>query len=358
MDIYESFSNNDLAGKLAGHLQGLSPAPATFMEVCGTHTVSIARNSIRDLMPPGVTLTSGPGCPVCVTSTADIDTFIAATRIEKSIITTFGDLIRVPGSRSTLKDEIAGGADVRIVYSPLDALQIAEKNPDREIIFLGVGFETTAPTIGAAMISARENNISNFTVISSHKVMPPALEALVADPDIRLNGLICPGHVSVIIGADAYQPLVDRYKIPCVIAGFEPMDILQAIVMLIAQCDSSPKVEIAYKRAVTRKGNTRAQEILRTVFTPETVDWRGLGPIPDSGLAISSAFEKFDAKKRFDLRVEDVQEPKGCKCGNVLKGIITPRECGLFGKACNPEHPVGPCMVSSEGACAAFYRWK
>ena len=358
MDLYSSFKDGDLARKLAEHLHSLAPGPVTFMEVCGTHTVAIARHGIRQLMPEGIRLTSGPGCPVCVTSTGDIDRFIAATRVPDAIITTFGDLLRVPGSRSTLKQEMAAGADVRVVYSPLDALELAGKNPGRQIVFLGVGFETTAPTIGAAILQAASEKLRNFSVISSHKVMPPALEVLAADPAIRLDGLICPGHVSIIIGAAAYRPLAERYRMPCVITGFEPVDIMQGIIMLVKQrLENRPTVEIAYQRAVTEEGNKKARQVLAEVFTPCPASWRGIGEIAGSGLAIGPAFADFDATKRFQLKIGPVIEPKGCRCGEVLKGIMAPPECKLFGRACSPEHPVGPCMVSSEGACAASFRY-
>jgi len=358
MDPYSSFRDGNLARKLADHLLAMQPEPATFMEVCGTHTVAIARHAIRQLMPAAIRLTSGPGCPVCVTSTADIDRFIAATRVPDAIVTTFGDLLRVPGSRSTLKEEMAKGADVRVVYSPLDALEMARANPRREVVFLGVGFETTAPTIGAAILQAAAEGMENFSVISSHKVMPPALEALAGDPDISLGGLICPGHVSIIIGAAAYRPLADKYKMPCVITGFEPVDIMQGIIMLVKQRqEKRPTVEIAYQRAVTEEGNAKAREVLATVFTPASAVWRGLGEIAGSGLTIAEKYRQFDAQHRFELAIDEVVESKGCKCGEVLKGIIAPFDCKLFATACRPEHPIGPCMVSGEGACAAAFRY-
>jgi len=359
MDPYTSFRDPKLAGELITALKEPGLNHVRFMEVCGTHTVSIAKHAIRQLMPPDISLTSGPGCPVCVTSTRDIDRFIAASQLPDTIITTFGDLLRVPGSYSTLREEMSKGADIRIVYSPLDALEMARTNPEKEIIFLGVGFETTAPTIGASIVQAKAEHLKNYSVISSHKVMPPPLELLISDPKIQLDGLICPGHVSVVIGAKAYRPLVEKYKIPCVITGFEPVDILQGIVMLAQQIRTGkPDVEIAYQRAVTEDGNPKAQEILNTVFTPKTVDWRGLGPIPGSGLAISNEYSDYDAEHKFTLDLPETREPRGCLCGNVLKGIILPNSCKLFGKACKPEHPVGPCMVSSEGACAAYYRYE
>ena len=360
MEWLNTYRDGETARKLAGLLrrqEGLRPV--RFMEVCGTHTVSICRHGIRDLMPPAITLTSGPGCPVCVTATADIDTFIKAAELENSIVTTFGDLLKVPGSRSSLQEARAAGADIRTVYSSLDALQIARDNPGRQVIFLGVGFETTTPTVAAAILTAEQEGLKNFSVVSSNKVMPPALEALLDDPAIQIDGLICPGHVSIMIGADAYEPLVRKYHIPCVIAGFEPVDILKAVVMLAEQVKSGKaRVEIAYDRAVTREGNRQAMAVMNKVFEPADALWRGLTTIPGSGLEIRPEYDAFNARKRFDIAVTDAKDPAGCACGDVLKSIKTPADCRLFGKVCRPEHPVGPCMVSGEGACGAFYKYR
>jgi len=360
MDWLNTYRDGGIAGKLVELLkkqEGLRPV--RFMEVCGTHTVSICRHGIRELLPPWITLTSGPGCPVCVTATADIDSFIKAAELDGSIITTFGDLLRVPGSRSSLQDARAEGADIRTVYSSLDALQIARQNPERQVIFLGVGFETTTPTVAAAILTAEQEGLRNFSVISSHKVMPPALDALLADPEIQIDGLLCPGHVSIMIGADAYEPFVTRYGIPSVIAGFEPVDILKAVVMLTAQVkDEKPRVEIAYDRAVTLEGNRQAMAVMYKVFEPVDALWRGLTVIPGSGLEIRPAYDFFNARKRFDITVEKAKDPAGCACGDVLKSIKTPADCKLFGTACLPEHPIGPCMVSGEGACGAYYRYQ
>lgn len=360
MEWLNSYRDGEIATKLAAWFKNQEELPdVRFMEVCGTHTVSICRHGIRELLPPEITLTSGPGCPVCVTATEDIDTFIKAAELDGSIIATFGDLLRVPGSKSSLQDARAEGADIRTVYSSLDALDIARKNPEREVIFLGVGFETTTPTVAAAILTAEQEGLQNFTVISSHKVMPPALEALLSDPEIKIDGLICPGHVSIMIGADAYEPFVSRYRIPCVIAGFEPVDILKAVVMLTQQVKTGkPEVEIAYDRAVTKEGNRQAMAIMYRIFEPADALWRGLTVIPASGLEIREEYDYFNARKRFDLAVAEARDPAGCACGDVLKSIKTPPDCKLFGKACLPEHPIGPCMVSGEGACGAYYKYR
>lgn len=352
------YRDKEICEKLVQNIWKASNTEISLMEVCGTHTMAIARNGIRQLLPETLTLISGPGCPVCVTSQHEIDQFIKLAQIQHVIITTFGDLMRVPGSKSSLQKERAEGADVRVVYSTLDCLQIAEKKPDKEVVFLGVGFETTAPTIAAAIIEARKRELKNFSVISAHKLVPPAMVALMENKEVKLNGFICPGHVSVIIGAQAYQPIVEKYRIPCVITGFEPVDILQSLQMLVEQIErNDASVEIAYKRGVTYEGNKKAREVLYRVFEPCDADWRGLGPIPQSGLRIRSEFQDFDAQNRFDLTVEDVEEPKGCACGEILSGTKSPYQCLLFGKTCTPDEPIGPCMVSSEGTCAAYFRY-
>lgn len=359
MKWLETFRDAKLAARIIDSIRELGSPPVRLMEVCGTHTVAICRHGIRQLMPSEIRLTSGPGCPVCVTSTAEIDSFIKAAGIDKSIITSYGDMLRVPGSRSSLQEARADGADVRTVYSSLDALAIARENPARQVIFLGIGFETTTPTVAAAIMTAAGEGLKNFSVIPAHKVIPPALHALLSDPEIQINGLICPGHVSIMIGADAYLPFAGQYNVPCVIAGFEPVDILEAIVMLVRQIKSGrAKVEIAYARAVKNQENTRAMQVMREVFEATDANWRGIGVIPGSGLKIRGKYRDFDATRRFDLAVDDAREPAGCACGDVLKSIIDPPACKLFGTACKPERPIGPCMVSAEGSCAAFYKYQ
>jgi hydrogenase expression/formation protein HypD len=334
-----------------------------FMEICGSHTVSIFRAGIKSLLPENVTLVSGPGCPVCVTAMRDMDRMIGLADIpgsEDIIIATFGDMIRVPGSRTSLEREKARGADIRIVSTPLDALRWAGENPGKKVVFLGVGFETTSPTVAATVLRAREAGIENFLVYTAFKLLPPALTALLDSPDTALDGFLCPGHVSVMLGADAYRPTAVKYEKPCVIAGFEPLDILLGISMLCDQyVDKTHEVKNAYGRAVTSEGNRRAMSMLMEVFDPSDAAWRGLGSIPDSGLAFRKEFERFDAAKRFELAdIQSGSEPSGCACGQVLRGVIDPVKCPLFGKECTPETPVGSCMVSSEGSCAAWFRYQ
>ena len=269
------------------------------MEVCGTHTVSIFRSGIRSVLPGSITLLSGPGCPVCVTSQKDIDSFVSLSRMKDVIITTFGDLMRVPGSGSSLQKENAEGGDIRMVYSTFDALKIAEKNPDKEVIFLGVGFETTTPTIAASILAAKKTGLTNFSVFSAHKTVPPALFALMKTENVKIDGFLLPGHVTVVIGMDAYQPFAEKFQIPCVVGGFEPADILQAIYKITKQIErSSPDLENAYPRAVTKTGNEKAKVIMKKVFAVSDADWRGIGAIPESGLDIREEFEFFNAKKR------------------------------------------------------------
>lgn len=329
-----------------------------FMEVCGTHTMSIYQNGIRSLLPSNVNLISGPGCPVCVTPISYVDKAIALSEDRKNIITTFGDMLRVPGSRSSLLREKAKGADIRIVYSPLDAVSIAASNLDRNVIFLGVGFETTAPTIAASIMAASSKKLTNYFVLSANKTMPLPMELLTADPDLALSGYLCPAHVSTVIGGKGYLQIASKYKIPCVVTGFEPADVMQGIEMLLMQIiNKEAKVEIQYKRAVTFEGNKKAQAIIAEVFRCCDAEWRGLGTLPDSGLAISEKYADFDAEKMFDIKTLSSVEPKGCRCGDILKGKIAPPECPLFGKICTPEAPVGACMVSSEGSCAAAFKY-
>lgn len=355
---FSAFKDPKLARGLIETIHRLAPEHATLMEVCGTHTVAIARNGIRDLMPEGLRLASGPGCPVCVTCNRDIDTVIALARIPNVTITTFGDMTRVPGSTSSLLAEQAAGRSVEIVYSPLDALAFAKAHPEREVVFVGVGFETTTPLVAMAIKRAKAMGLSNFTVFAAHKNMPGALELLVGDPTLELDALILPGHVSTIIGAEPYRFLAEKYGIPGVITGFEPVDVLQGIAMLVRQLhEGRAEIEIAYARGVMPEGNPVALAAIDEVFETCTATWRGLGDIPGSGYRIRDEFANFDAIRRFEPDVEPTRDPKGCRCGDVLRARIAPNECPLFRTVCTPENPVGPCMVSSEGSCAAYYRY-
>lgn len=354
----EAFRNPELARPLIAKIKDKSRRPIRLMEVCGTHTVAIFRSGIRALLPPTANLLSGPGCPVCVTDQAEIDAFLAIARLDDMIVTTFGDLMRVPGTETSLQQERAQGCDVRMVYSTMDAVSLAKKNPTRKVVFLGVGFETTAPTVAAAILAAKEMKLDNFFVYCAHKLVPPALEALMANEEVNVDGFILPGHVSVIIGLDAYKPFFKTYKIPSVVAGFEPLDLLQAIALLVDQFENNaPALQNAYGRAVTRTGNPQAQQVLDTVFEPADAAWRGIGTIPKSGLKIRKAFAQFDAAEQFDVPIGISITPPGCACGAVLTGVKTPPECALYKKRCTPVAPVGPCMVSSEGVCAAYYRY-
>ncbi|HDP69297.1 MAG TPA: hydrogenase formation protein HypD [Actinobacteria bacterium] len=358
MRYLSEYRDPTIAKKLIEDIKRLSKKPVKFMEVCGTHTVSISKNGIRQVLPENISLLSGPGCPVCVTANGDIDKAIAIAEAPDVIFTTFGDMMKVPGSYSSLAGKRADGADVRIVYSTLDALKIAKNNPDKKVVFFAVGFETTAPTIALSILEAHRQGIKNYFIYSVHKLVPPAMAALLNLGEVKLDGFICPGHVSVIIGSKPYEFIARDYKISCVIAGFEPIDILQSIYMLVSQVENGEaKVEIGYKRGVSFLGNTKAQEVMEEVFRPCDADWRGIGVIPESGLALSNNFKGFDAVEIFDIDVPPTREPVGCSCGEILRGVKLPYDCKLFGKACTPENPAGPCMVSTEGSCAAYYRY-
>ena len=329
----------------------------SFMEVCGTHTMSIYRYGIRHLLPPNIRILSGPGCPVCVTPNAFLDRSIALARLPDITIATFGDMMRVPGSTSSLERERARGCDIRVVYSPIDALRIAAQEQHRRLVFLGVGFETTAPGLAATLLDAQRTEVKNFSVLSAAKVIPPAMQALLKDGPLQLSGFLCPGHVSTVIGSRPYEPLVNEHGIPCVIAGFEPLDILYGILLLLEQVsEHRAEVEIAYRRAVRPEGNPKAKSVLEEVFIECDAQWRGIGRIEGSGLALPSTLEAHDAFF-IDVKVEPTREVPGCICGLVLSGQRTPLECGLFAKECTPETPQGACMVSTEGTCAAAYQY-
>lgn len=329
-----------------------------FMEVCGGHTAAIHRFGITSLLPSNIRLVSGPGCPVCVTPADFIDRTIEYSKSPEVIISTFGDLIRVPGSESSLEKEKALGADIRIVFSALDALDIARSNPDRKIIFAGIGFETTAPGTAVTILQAGQENIDNFYLLSAHKVMPPAMKAIVND-GVKLNGFICPGHVAAITGSEIFRFLPEVYGIGCVVSGFEPVDLLQSVLMLVRQVNNKyPVIENEYRRAVKADGNKNARGKMEEVFESTGTKWRGLGEIPGSGLKLRRKFERFDAEIVFPVTLSHPEENTSCLCGNILRGINTPLDCPLFAKSCVPENPAGACMVSAEGTCNVFYRYR
>ncbi|MCP4021648.1 MAG: hydrogenase formation protein HypD [Desulfobacteraceae bacterium] len=354
----DEYRDASLAKQLISKINDVSEKPLRLMEVCGTHTMSIFRHGIRTVLPGNITLLAGPGCPVCVTAQKDIDAFIQFARMDDVIVTTFGDLIKVPGSGSSLAREQSLGADVRIVYSVFDATNIAKENPGQQVVFCGVGFETTIPTIAASVLTASGDGLENFSIYSANKLTPPALAALMEADGVEIDGFILPGHVSVITGTDAYRGTFEKYDIPSVISGFEPVDILKAVLMLVEQNEKGvPALENAYPRAVSDQGNTKAKIIVDQVFEICDASWRGIGTIPQSGMCLKDAFHSFDAAIKFAMDLPDVPEPKGCACGEILMGLKTPKECKLYKKRCTPMDPVGPCMVSSEGACAAFIKY-
>ena len=358
MKYLDEFRDSALAKSLVGELQKAVTKPLRIMEVCGSHTMAIFRNGIRSILPDGLELISGPGCPVCVTSAPHMDAFISMADKPGVRVAIFGDLFRVPGSNGSLANASSRGAKIDIVYSSMDALEIAKNNPDDLVVFLGVGFETTTPGIAATILAAKTQNIKNFVVFSTQKVMPPPLIALLNDPALKINGLLCPGHVSAIIGAGAYQPLAENYKLACVVAGFETVDLLNGLIFLARQiARGEAKVENVYERVVSWEGNPRAMKMVDEIFEPTDMEWRGLGVIPGSGLKIRDKYAEFDAQVRLEITLPEAKEAKGCMCGNILKGINNPRECPLFNSRCTPANPIGPCMVSSEGTCAAFHKY-
>lgn len=335
--------------------------PVRLMEVCGTHTVAIFRQGVRELLPEGLSLISGPGCPVCVTAVEDIEKAMEIARKENVIFTTFGDMMRVPGIKKNLAEAKADGADIRVVYSPIDALKIALENKDKKIVFFATGFETTSPSVAATLFEAEKRGISNFYIYSVHKLVPPALDALLGSGEAKIDGFILPGHVSTIIGSKPYNFIIEKYLKPSVITGFKAGDILQGINMLLEQIASNrADVEIQYKKVVREEGNPKAVALINEYFEPCDAYWRGIGTIPLSGLKLREKYKHRDINSVIKIETSFVsgpQEPKGCSCGEILKGIKTPDECPLFAGVCTPESPVGACMVSTEGSCAAYYKY-
>jgi len=360
MKYVDEFRNGNLARRMATEITNISKGQKfKFMEVCGGHTHTIFKHGIEDILPENIEMIHGPGCPVCVLPMGRIDDAIAIAKTEGTIFTTFGDMMRVPGSQGSLLDAKAAGADVRFIYSPLDALKIARQNPKKEVVFFAIGFETTAPSTAVTLLQAKNEDIQNFSVFCNHVTIIPTIKAILDSPDLRLDGFIGPGHVSMVIGLRTYQFIARDYQKPVVISGFEPLDIIQSILMLLKQYQTGKVVvENQYKRVVRPEGNLKSLEVMtQTMELRPYFEWRGLGFITHSALKIRSDFAQWDAEERFEVPGLQVADPKACQCGEVLKGVIKPWECKVFGTACTPETPIGSCMVSPEGACAAYFNY-
>lgn len=370
MKLVDEFRDKELGKRLLARIVEQVPlarrvlgreadAPLKIMEVCGGHTHVIFKYGIEALLPETLELVHGPGCPVCVLPMGRVDHAIELASRPEVTFCSFGDALRVPGSTRSLLQAKALGADVRTVYSPTDALAIARANPDREVVLFGLGFETTTPSTALVVLDAAATGVTNFSVFSNHITIPETLEALLSDPDATIDGFVAPGHVTMVIGEAPYAPIVAKHEKPMVIAGFEPLDLLQSVSMVLDQLIAGEaRVDNQYRRVVRREGNLQAQAVIAEVFEPrETFEWRGLGQIPRSGLTLRPAYARFDAEKRFPIQSANVADPKACQCGSVLRGALQPWECKVFGTACTPETPIGSCMVSSEGACAAFYNY-
>ena len=360
MNSFEAFKDPALCRALLARLVQEADTPYRFMEVCGTHTVSIFQSGLRSLLPKTITHVTGPGCPVCVTHESEVACFLDLAARDDIVLATFGDLMRVPGpGGASLKKAQAAGARVEVVYSPFDALAVARGNPGDKVVFLGIGFETTAPTVAATVRLARQEGLSNFLVMSFHKLVPPALDALLADKSMAIDAFMLPGHVSAMIGLGPYRPLADVYGVPAVVAGFEPLDLLQAVLLMAAMKEQgAPRVVNNYKRVVADEGNPKAMGILYEVYRPADALWRGIGTIPGSGLQVAEAYKAHDAFAVLGVTLKETKPLPGCRCGEVLKGLMAPNACPLFAKACTPATPVGPCMVSTEGSCAAYFKYQ
>jgi hydrogenase expression/formation protein HypD len=359
MKFISEYRDKDAAEKYALLIHNITTKPWNIMEVCGGQTHAIVKFGIDELLPKEINLIHGPGCPVCVTSLELIDKSIEIASRENVIFCSFGDMMRVPGSKKDLLTVKAEGGDVRMLYSPLDAVKIAQENPAKEVVFFAVGFETTAPANAMAVYRAKELGVKNFSILVSHVLVPPAMEAILSSSNNRVQGFLAAGHVCAIMGFNEYFPITEKYKVPIVVTGFEPLDILQGIYMVVKQLEEGrTEVENQYSRAVQREGNIKAQEIINKVFKTGTRKWRGIGEIPDSGLVLRDEYIDYDASLKFGLADMIVEEPKECISGIILQGIKKPNECAAFGTICTPEHPLGATMVSSEGACAAYYRYR
>lgn len=358
MKFLSEYRDPEVATQYLEHIRQTVTRPWTIMEVCGGQTHSLVKNGILDMLPSEITMVHGPGCPVCVTPLELIDKAIWLAEKEGVILCSFGDMLRVPGSRKSLLEAKAEGADIRILYSPLEAVKIARENPDREVVFFAVGFETTAPANALSVVHAQRMQVYNYSILTSHVLVPPAIEAIMEDPHTRVNAFLAAGHVCTIMGTREYEPLAERYKVPIVVTGFEPIDLLQGILMAIRQLEhGTATVEIQYTRMVRPEGNTKAQALIFEVFEPTDRWWRGIASIPNSGYRLKEAYAPWDAQRKFAINLPAAREESTCIAGDIMKGIKKPHECPNFGTRCKPETPLGAPMVSSEGACAAYYHF-
>lgn len=358
MKFLSEYRDAELVRKYLDQLKKVVTQPWTIMEICGGQTHSLVKNGILDMLPKEITMVHGPGCPVCVTPLGIIDEAIQLAHQPHVILCSFGDMLRVPGSSKSLLEVKAQGGDVRIVYSPLEAVKLAKENPDKEVVFFAVGFETTAPANALSLVHAEREGISNYSILASHVLVPPAMEAILSDPESRIDAFLAAGHVCTIMGMNEYDPIVAKYKVPVVVTGFEPVDLLQGILMAVQQLETGQaRLENQYARVVTREGNPQARNVMNEVFDVSDRAWRGIGTIPQSGLEVKNRYAAFNARQKFGLADTEVKENKDCISGAIMKGMKKPFQCPMFGSRCTPEHPLGAPMVSSEGACAAYYHY-
>jgi hydrogenase expression/formation protein HypD len=358
MKYLSEYRNPELAEQFLEEIHRVTTRPWTLMEICGGQTHSLVKNGLLDMLPDLITMVHGPGCPVCVTSISVIDEAIWLAEQPNVILCSFGDMLRVPGSKKSLLEAKAAGADIRILYSPLEAVQLAADNPEKQVVFFAVGFETTAPANALSVVHAHKRGINNYSILASHVLVPPAMEAILSDEDNRIDGFLAAGHVCAIMGLDEYYPVAEKYHCPIVVTGFEPVDLLQGILMTVRQLETGIyKVENQYTRAVQREGNKLAKETIDEVFTTGDRIWRGIGNIPQSGYEVNEAYRNFNARIKFNINIEPAEENKECISGDIMKGLKKPYQCPNFGTKCKPEHPLGAPMVSSEGACAAYYHY-
>lgn len=358
MKYLSEYRDAEVVQALVNDIKAITTRPWTIMEICGGQTHSLVKNGLLEMLPKEITMVHGPGCPVCVTPISIIDEAVMLSKKPEVILCSFGDMLRVPGSEKSLLQAKAEGADVRIVYSPLEAVKLAKENPEREVVFFAVGFETTAPANALSVIQADKSGVTNYSILASHVLVPPAMEAILSDPETTVNAFLAAGHVCTIMGIDEYFPIAEKYNVPIVVTGFEPVDLLQGIYMAVKQLEAGEaKVENQYARVVQREGNSLAREAIDKVFDVSDRDWRGIGTIPQSGWEVSNRYQKYNARNKFNLQPIEEKENKNCIAGEIMKGKKKPFDCPLFGKACNPEHPQGAPMVSSEGACAAYYHY-